>query len=335
MKLFKKKDVVLQTAFLEKIKELVPDNYSLADELSEVLDISSDSAYRRLRGKTLLSINEVAKLCQKYNISFDLFTQNTENVTFAYKSLETEEDLKIHMLSILDSIYKTSKPANKSVTYAAIDIPLFYHFMFDELGAFKIFYWMKAVNNYSSVQNKKFDLETVNPEILAIGKQIWAAYKNAPCVEIWSDETGNSLVKQIEFYWDSGNFKNKKDALTVCDQAKKQLETIQEQAEVSSKNLTNNRNDDSKFMLYHSDIEIGNNCIFAKRNDTKFVFLTFNTFNSLLTANVKFTKEIEGWLDNLIKKSTLISGTAQKYRFQFFERAIKKVDLLYDKILNS
>lgn len=325
----------MQTAFLEKIKELIPENYSLADELSEVLGMSSDSAYRRLRGRTLLTINEVAKLCQKFNISFDLFTQNTENVTFAYKSMETEQDLKIHLLGILDAIQKTSKPKNKSVTYAAIDIPLFYHFMFDELGAFKIFYWMKAVNSYDSVQGKKFDFDVVDPEILAIGKQIWEAYKDIPCVEIWSDETGNSLVKQIEFYWESGNFKNKEDALIVCEQAKKQLETIKKQAEVSSKNLTKNKTDDSKFLLYHSDIEIGNNCIFARREEAKFVFLTFNTFNSLLTANIKFTKEIENWLDNLIKKSTLISGAAQKYRFQFFDRAIKKVDLLYDKILNS
>ena len=68
------KDNALQIQFLNRIKELIPDSNSFTDEIADVLDISSDSVYRRLRGETLLSINEIYDLCTHYNISFDLFT---------------------------------------------------------------------------------------------------------------------------------------------------------------------------------------------------------------------------------------------------------------------
>lgn len=326
------RDKTIQIRFLNQIKELMPDNFSFVDSLANILEISQDSVYRRLRAETELSITEVATLTKHFNISFDLFTKDSGNVTFGYRSMQDEAGFKKHLLGILDTMHKTVQPENKLVTYAAIDIPLFYHFKYDELGAFKMFYWMKAVNSYESMQNKQFSMDVMDPEIIEIGKQIWEAYKKVPCREIWSDETGNSLVKQIEFYWESGNFKSKEDALQICMQARDQLEMIKRQAEISSKDFSENRSDESKYLLYHSDIEIGNNCIFAQREHAKFVFLTFNTFNALLTPDLKFTKEIESWLDNLMRKSTLISGVAQRHRYQFFERAMAKVTRLYNKI---
>ena len=328
-------DNKMQINFLNKIKELTPDAYSYIDELADLLKISQDSVYRRIRGNTALSINEVAVICKHYHISFDLFTQSKDNATFSYNVMQDEEGFVNYLSSILDAMIKTIEPKNKQVTYAAIDIPIFYHFKFPELGAFKMFYWMKTVNNVSSLQDKKFDINLISPELREMGRHIYEIFVKTPCVEIWSDQTVNSLVKQIEFFYDSGNFKNKEDALLICNQAREEIEMIKKQAELCSKDFSRSRSYENSFSLYYSDIEIGSNTIFVEREDTKLVFITFNTFNALVTPNTKFIKQIEIWIANLIKKSTLISGVSQKLRYQFFQRAFGKIDKLYDKIDNE
>jgi len=40
----------------------------------------------------------------------------------------------------------------------------------------------------------------------------------------------------------------------------------------------------------------------------------------------------ELWLNNIIKKSTLISGVSEKQRYQFFKKAFNILDNLIDKI---
>ena len=49
----------IQSSFLEKVRSKLPPTISFADELAELLDISRDSAYRRIRGETILSLDEV------------------------------------------------------------------------------------------------------------------------------------------------------------------------------------------------------------------------------------------------------------------------------------
>jgi len=56
--------------------------------------------------------------------------------------------------------------------------------------------------------------------------------------------------------------------------------------------------------------------------------------NSLTTSNHQFCEEIEHWMKNLIKKSTLISSIAEKQRFQFFSKAYKAIDLSIERIKN-
>ena len=43
----------------QRVQESIPPHCSLVDELSELLKISNDSVYRRLRNETILSIDEV------------------------------------------------------------------------------------------------------------------------------------------------------------------------------------------------------------------------------------------------------------------------------------
>lgn len=321
------KDRTLQLHFLNTIKDLISPNHSFVDELAEVLNVSTDSVYRRLRGETVLNIDEISLLCQHYGVSFDMFNlQHTGTVTFSYDPLNDQEGMETYLHSILRDMRRISH-----ITYAAIDIPIFHYFRFPELSAFKMFYWMKEVTNDQRLTGKRFNTELISPELSELGLQIYETYTQTPSIEIWTEETINSLIKQMEFYWDSGLFQNQNDALIVLQQADDMVRNIEKQAEQQNK-TGKEVFDDQNFTLYHSEIEIGNNCILVEIASGKAVYLSFHTFNKIVTTNSFFAAETQQWLDNLIRKSVPISGVSQKQRYQFFKAAYAKINHLQQRI---
>ncbi|MEA2042282.1 MAG: hypothetical protein U9N85_06985 [Bacteroidota bacterium] len=325
----------IQLRLFEYIKKMLPENRSLADDLADVLNLSYDSVYRRLRGNTSLDIEEVGVLCSHYGISFDSFTGDSNNAVFRYNKLDTYKGFEYYLSSILDDMKRIYASENNEIIYAAIDVPIFHHFKYPELSAFKMFYWMKAVVDIPEMEEKKFSIEHVSPQYAELGKAIYDIYTRIPSIEIWTKETINSLVKQIEFFWDSGHFETTEDALKVCEQAKLEIQTLKDQAKAGNKLMQENGAQENAFTLYHCDIEIGNNCIYTKRAESDLVYLSVHTFNKIITGNPEFVKDSAVWLNNLIKKSTLISGVSEKSRYKFFKSVDTKLDRLYEKIQAS
>jgi len=326
----------IQKQFLRKIEDVIPSNSSLVGELSDVLEISPDSAYRRLRGETLLTIDEITKLCKQFRVSFDAFDMpDSGSVTFQYVRMNSEEvNFEAFLLSMLEELKKLFASKEKNIYYACEDIPVFQNYNYPELAAFKMFYWMKSIMNRPDLEKEKFDLSVIPENLKIIGKQIFDFYSQIPSVEIWTDTTIHSTLKQVLFYWESGMFKTPDDAILVCQVLKRQVETIQEQAEAGKKFLNGDKTagQGANYVIYHSDIEITNNCVLLNMGDAQIVYLGHQSFNAMGTSNTTYCNETRKWFDNIIRKSTLISGVSEKLRYQFFQKAFKQIDELIELI---
>ncbi|MBT3209069.1 MAG: hypothetical protein HN704_16995 [Bacteroidetes bacterium] len=332
----KNNSISIQLQFLNKIEDIIPSNSSLVYELESSLGISMDSAYRRIRGETSLTINDVIILCNKYKISFDSFSNfETGTVTFGYTVMKNFEDnFEDYLKSLLKDLTIIKAAKNSQIIYACQDIPVFHNYKYPEMAAFKMFYWMRSIMNVPSLQDKKFDIVNIPDKLKELGKQIFIAYTSIPSIEIWTDSTFQSTLKQIEFYWESGMFNSIEDVKNVCASLKLQLIDIQKQAEISKKYASEDKivADENNYSLYFSEIEITNNCVLVSLGNTKAVYLGHQSFNTMSTSNISYCNETEIWLNNLIKKSTLISGVAEKHRYQFFRKAFRGLDNLLEKI---
>ena len=62
---------------------MLPTHITMVDAVSDILHVSSDSAYRRIRGETPLVLGEVRQLCNHFNLSLDqLLNVKTGSVLF-------------------------------------------------------------------------------------------------------------------------------------------------------------------------------------------------------------------------------------------------------------
>lgn len=328
--------ITVQQFFLKKLESVIPKTSSLASELTDILEISSDSAYRRIRGETALTIDEVVTLCNHFKISFDSI-QNLDNgiVSFRYTLMNEKED---SFISYLESLYrdlqiiKNSK--QRQIIYACEDIPIFHNFNYPVVASFKMFYWMKSIMNIPELQGESFSVQKVPERITELGRKIYNLYASVPSTEIWTQTTILGTVKQIEFYWDAGIFATQEDALEVCEVLKTEMADIQKQAEAGHKFTSEGQtlSDDNVYQVYHSEIEITNNCVLVDMGEVQSVYLGHFSFNTMSTTNTTYCHETETWLNNIIKKSTLISGISEIHRYQYFKKAMTYLNKLIAKI---
>ncbi len=331
----KKSEFAMQEVFIKHLKQIVPANVSLVDDIADLLNISNDSAYRRLRNETELSLDETYKICKHYRISADsIFSNKGDSVTCNYiKLTDSAENFESYLTSLLTQLIRLQKSEDAKVIYAAEEIPIFHSFFSKELAAFKLFYWQRSVLNIPEYQSKKFDWDSIPEKQLQLADDIHQTYLKVPSTEIWTDETIQTTIKQIEYYFESGAFKEKEDCIIVLNELKKMMQAINRYAEIENKNEKIKSNH-IPFNLYNSDLVIGTNCIHINVQGAVYSYISFNTLNSLTTGNQQFCEEIEHWTKNLIKKSTLISGIAEKQRFQFFSKAYKAIDACIERIKN-
>jgi hypothetical protein len=331
-------NATIQQLLLGLVQDQIPDKYSLVFELSELLGVSTDSIYRRLRGETALDINEIQKICLHYNISFDSIcgTRETGLVSFLYQPVKELSDFKKWMATITTNLKALQHKKDAHIIYAAIDIPVFHNFRFPLVSYFKTLYWLKSITNHPDYQNIKYSINSINPEFVAAGNAMHQLYSSIPTTEIWTDLITYSLVRQIEYYWDSGEFATKDDALALCDEVGNEFTYLQNAADSGSKIPERKMipGDPVNFQLYDCDIEIATNCILVINGEQKTAYISTHTFNIMITSNELFTGETHRWLNTLIKKSTLISEVGGKQRSIFFREAFDNITQLRHKITN-
>ncbi|WP_317899351.1 helix-turn-helix domain-containing protein [Aurantibacillus circumpalustris] len=327
-----KSDNNIQSQFISHFKQVLPPGMGLAEEMADVLKVSTDSAYRRIRGETELTIDEIFKIAKKYEISVDeVFSTRGDKVTFSYTKLtDSAENFEGYLVRLISHLKTINKFENKRIYYVAEEIPIFYSFYTKKLTDFKLFYWQRSVLNIPDYQQIKFEYGIVPEHLVNLAHNSYQEYLTVPSTEVWTDETVYTGLRQIRFYLDSGIL-TKEIALELFAEYRKMIEMVHRNAESGRKNISDK---EETYSLYNSEVVLGTNCIYIIMGDARFSYISFNTINSLTTNNPEFCDETEHWMRNLEKKSTLISGVSEKQRYQFFSQMFKRIDSFIEKAQN-
>ena len=306
-----------QRRLFERLRDLLPTNQNLADEVAEVLGVSADSAYRRIRGEKPLSLAETVKLCGKFRMSVDaLMGQEASTVAFHYNRLANGEEFESYLEGMANLLGQMTQVPKSSIIYGASDIAIFHYFGRPEHAAFKLFYWQQAILGLPELQGIKFSPERVSAKAMTLAKSIYDRYASVPSIEIWTVNSALTSVRQVAYYYDMGLFETDALAREVADQLAHALANVARMAESDGKDLLGK----VPFKLYESEMQIGNNTVLAQVGDTRVTYVSHQTFNVITTFNAAFCDDTEQFLKGLIRKSMLISGVSERQRRQFFQR---------------
>jgi len=319
-----------QDFLFQRIKEMLPAHVSMVDAISEILHVSSDSAYRRIRGETPLVLEEAKELCDHFHLSLDQLLNlksgftlfQTERLHYKNYSFET------YLGGIFQQLKQLNNFMRKEVIYLTKDIPIFHNFAAEPLFAFRYFFWMKSILRHPDFESRHFTLDCLTPEIKKLGVDIVEAYNNIPSTEIWNTECVNSVIFQIEYYKDAGYFTNTEDIKKVYEAVEEVFYHLKDQAEYGCKFLLgeNPQMKRNNFKFFYNRVTLGDNTIVSVTDNIKTVFLNYDVMNYMITRDEKFCNDTYEDLQTLIRRSTLISSTSEKHRNIFFNILLGKIE---------
>ena len=322
-------DYPSQEFLFQRIKELLPPQVSLVDAVAEILHISSDSAYRRIRGETPVVLDEARELCRHYKLSLDqvLNVQSGatlfQNVRIDLKNYSYEK----YLTDIITQLKYIGSFIHKEIIYLTKDMPLFHNFYYKPLIAFRYFFWMRNIIQHPDFQNREFELNCVSPEIEKLSRELAIAYNQVSSSEIWNTESINSAILQIEFYKDSGYFSSTADIKTVYESLEETFVHLKQQVEFGRKFMPEENPESKKdnFKFFFNRVILGDNTIIVVTDRVKTVFINYDVLNYMFTRDEAFCNPCYDDLHQMMKKSTQISQTSEKQRNIFFNIMLNKI----------
>jgi hypothetical protein len=321
--------IEIQEQLFEEIKRKIPAEAFVVEEVAKLLNISNDSSYRRLRGDKVLTFDELHTLVTNYKISLDrlmnidsggfLFQGNLLNSkTFRFDAYLTG------MANILGYFNSFKK---KELYYLCKETPVFHYFNIRELAAFKYYFWMGTLVYFPEFRNKKVDLDNYPDELFETGKKIIGLYNQIDSNEIWNIESWNSTLHQIDYYLDNKMFQSDKDALRVYDAMEKMLDHFEEEARLGYKfNMDDpEKKPLGKYNMYYNEIVILDNSLLILLDNSKMASIA-QGINYMTTRDIAYCENYQYYVQNLVKRSTLISEVSEKERAVYFRRMHERVN---------
>ena len=321
----------IQKRFFELAKNKLSANLRLVDVVGEVLSVGSDSAYRRIRGEKQLSMGELAKLCQHFNVSLDTVLNHRPNtIPFNYSPLDMNnfESYYAYKNRLALTFEAIAAAKEKEFIVTALDISIFHLTPFRDLSLFKVYTWFQAAS-YTKLNYEQF-LKSIDVErVVSYSDRIRDAYNQIPSTEIWTHDTLNPILNLLEYFSEMDCFENKKEVYSViCRQLLELIENTEKNAERGWKEYNGQK---VPFNMCLSSLYLMNDFMVAKRDGLKTTMLKLHTTNALITDDDFFGSEIEKWLKDAASKSLSLTGTSARERFMFFKHLKDKVHHLSGK----
>lgn len=326
----------IQTTLFQLIKQKNAGEDSLGNVLSDVLSISSDAVYRRLRNETALTIQEVKKLCVHYNISFDaLCATGDGKVVFSYPPLATFDfGLESYLEGILQAFHKLKQLSGGEIILSVNNIQFFQLLNFPQLMRFKLYFWAKTHLQMEEYKDQQFKHEKTSDTAFSLGMEILQIYNSIPSKEIYDPEFMRGFLRQIHYYYTSHLFEDPSYALFLHDRILLLSSHLEAQANCGKKFMygTQAPANGNNFEMYLNETINSDATFYYKGKELQGVYLTHNLMNYLETTDENYVNDSKLIIDKQLANSSLISVVNEKERNNFFFEFNKTINSFKKKM---
>ncbi len=311
---------------IKAIKKNSNKNYSFIEEVANALDIGYDAAYRRIKGKTSITLADAIKLSKYFKISLgNLFDQKEEDTFVISKTKEISDiiELEQYFLNLTRNLQHLNNK-DSSILYNAKDLPIFYVLSDNLLSRFKIFAWLYILDNNFKLKHTPFHQFKIPKSLLNASINAGLAYNNVAITEVWNYGVLNSIINQITYFFEI-KLLNYRDATIICKDLKHTIENIEKTSQLGVRN-------NKPYKLYHNELLILNNNVLIKYRNKKNLISPYSLLRYYLIEDQATCDKFEVFMNNQLSFSKLLSQTGIKYNTLFFNPLYKQIDKLKQRI---
>ena len=329
----------IQETLFNQIRINLPAHIAMPERISELLGISVDSVYRRIRGEKELSFDEMSLICVTFQISMDqLLNQDDGMVLFHGRYLNPGTfSFEDYLKEMLEKLKQINSFERKQLIYQNKDISVFFYLQFPDLIAFKYYIWLKTHFQFPELSKVGFSFDLLTKEHRSLIKQINKEFISIPSVEIMNPDNILTDLRQIEYCKATKIFQSEEDLHRLYKSVDEMISHMEIQAQFGKKFIPGEKLDDQScsHTLYVHDFHFGDNETLAIVDDQKVTILTHAAINFISTFDTEMGDYSWTFMQNIIRKSTLISATGEKSRTRFFNLIRERIHAFQSNSVKS
>ena len=332
----------IQAKLFELIKQSLREDESMGLVVSDVLSLSTDAVYRRIRQETLMTIEELRKLCIHFDISFDaLMDMKAGSAVFSYLNLkEGQFTVEKYLEGILNGLSRLKSAKDAAIYLSVNNVHFFQALNFPQIIRFRLFFWAKTHLMLPEFKTKRFTHEKISSEAYSMGREILSAYNRIPTTEIVDEEMMHGFLKQVLYYLESNLFEDPNYALFLADRVVKLYDHYMAQAEVGKKFIFGNEQPSAgnELKVYLTGTVNTDSTILYETSKVSGVYLTHNIMNYLHTMDEEYVADSKRILQRQIENSSPLSQVNAKQRIQYFHsmnQLAGKYKQRFEQIINN
>ncbi len=324
-----------QKSFFDFLKSNIPEEVTLPEYIEEKLHVSRDGAYRRIGGRTALTINEAMTLLHGRNLNMLDFAGRLPGQLIFEQITKGASNSPAAYASYFDFLSKIGAKEYIAMTSA---IPRAYLIDFQDLAFFHLFYTAKTIAGDPGMQGATFSLDhPLRSPFLEVISPVCDILYNIPSIEIiWMDAL-QVVLKPILYYLDTNQMDSPKTALAILDELMELINYLEKMAMAGRKFRLGETygNFSPAVQFYFTEIPLQDStAIFFLQNDL-LVLHILNGFSTISTTNPHYCRDVQALTQSILEKSTNLTTSGEKVRLQIFNAHRKEVEEAIKKVKSS
>ena len=314
-----------QTRYFTDLTRRFDTKQAMIAWVADELNLSRDAIYRRVRGDSQLTANELSILAGGFD---QPMPDGDHAIPFRYnrseRSIRRPEDYIEQLEVHLATVRQLSAP---ELFIANPGIPIFYEMLYPRLLSLKLFVYGNTCWDFAGWRELPFSAGLIDPKLLQRAREIAAVSLQLPGYDLWSMGMLNTTLDQIEYLHVAGRFAEDREAIILLDELQAMVDHMKEMARTGRKFLPGKTptDTDAKFQPVHNELAHNDNAILVQSAQRSTLFVTFITPNFLQTEDEKTCRMIRAWFDRMASVSGSLGPKAGKYREWYFNRLAEQI----------
>lgn len=300
---------------INALKKKTPENDNTVNLLTDIIPMSKEAAYRRLRGEIPFTLEEAVTVCKSLNISLDMLIGIRHNDTYVFHLNAIFAKEPIHeYCKMLTSIskgvqYVINKDA-KAVSYRAYrSLPLEYVYKYKSLS--KAYIYVLFYQLHLELTPKELANRIIPDEIFSMQQELSQVMHDIDSLMILDKHIFQDYIEIIQYFQGLGTIPAEE-----ISQIKNDLLLMIDDLEYCATTGTTLHN--KKLDIYISNISFDCNYTYLRGADYESCSVGVYCLDHISCLKPSVSKIHEVWIKSLTRFSTLISVSGESVRNEFF-----------------
>ncbi len=310
-----------QRQFFDRLADQFKGRADMVSQLCLTLHLGKDAVYRRIRGDTSLTADELMLLSDTFGVKLQTTRRNIPVLGYPLSQLNLSSEVD-YVKRLRENVHEIVNIPEVSVDYASPDLPLFYEMSTPTLLGFKMFMYGITTWGLGKFSDKPFSPSLIDPDTYHYADKLVSDVCRLPGRELWSIRILDVTLRQIAYVHQVGRFANTQIVRDLFRELGMIVDHLESMARRGKRFRMGSQPSEGSpdFAVYLNELSNTSNAVIIKAPARTYLFSVLVSPNYIVATDDKVVRDVQFWFDQQVRMGTRLSMDSAKHTSRYFEQ---------------